>query len=113
MAETVRELVREIQVEVRETHPTPTRASELLGKLTALIGNCNEVIRSADAAYAAVLLEHLETSKHASIARIKAETTEQYRWKREARDTKELVIELIRALKYQLRAAEEELRLTR
>lgn len=110
---TVRDLVRTIQHEVRTTELAPSRAAELLVQLTALIGNCNDEIRTADSDYAEILLVALESSEKVNRARIRAETTPAYRRKREARDTKELVIELVRSLKYLLRCVEEEMRLAR
>ena len=108
---TVREMIHEIQVEVRDTDLLPDRAAELLNKLTALLGNINDEIREADHDYACLLLEHLETEAKANRAKIKAETSQFYMRKREARDVKELALEMIRSLKYYLRAKEEELRL--
>ena len=111
--QTVRELVRSIQQEIRVTDLVPTRAAELLMQLTVLMGNVNDEIRQADADYAEILLMALESSEKANRARIRAETTPAYRRKREARDTKELVVELVRSLKYLLRSVEEEMRLAR
>lgn len=111
---TVRERVRACQREIRETPDLlPDRASELLMQLASLMGNCNDQIREADAAYAVVLLEHLESETKANRARIRAETTAEFRRKQEARDTKELVVELVRSLKYFLKAKSEELQLAR
>jgi len=106
-------MVAAISTELRDTDVAPERAAQLLAKLTALLGNCNTEIRFADACYAEVLLTCLTTDEAASRAKIRAETTPQYQRKREARDTKELVIEMVRSLKYILRAAEEEMRLSR
>lgn len=113
MADSVRELVHDMQVEIRDTDLQPSRAAELLPKLTALLGNCNVEIREADAEYAQVLLDRLRSSDKASHARIEAEITPAYLRKREARDTKELVVELCRSLKYLLRSVEEEMKLSR
>lgn len=111
---TVRSLVRDMQVEIREAADlSPDRASELMNRLTALVGNCNDEIREADAAYAEVLLRHLDSEEAANRARIRAETTPEYQRKREARDTKELTVELIRSLKYFLKSKTEEMRLSR
>lgn len=111
---TVRDLVRSYQKEIQQASDLlPDRAAELLTKLTSLIGNCNDEIREADASYAAVLLDYLDTEEKANRAKIRAETTPAYQRKREARDTKELVIELVRSLKYFLRAKEEEMQLAR
>lgn len=111
MAMTVRGLVAEAQAEIRDTDLQPERARALLAHLSALLGNCNAEIREADAAYAAVLLACLDSNEAANRARIRAECSPEFQRKREARDTKELVIELVRALKYLLRSVEEEMRL--
>lgn len=109
---TVRDMVRQIQVEIRDTPDLqPDRAAELLNRLTALVGNVNDEIREADAEYARVLLAHLESETVANRAKIRAETTAEYQRKREARDIKELCIELARSLKYFLRAKADEMRM--
>ena len=102
-----------MQREIRDTDLSPDRASELMTRLTALIGNCNDEIRVADAEYASVLLKHLESEEAANRAKIRAETSPAFQRKREARDTKELAVELVRSLKYFMRSKEEEMRLTR
>jgi hypothetical protein len=107
----VRGQIRLIQVEVRDTPDLqPDRAAELLNKLSALLGNVSDEIREADAAFAAVLLKHLESEEAANRAKIRAETTPEYLRKREARDLRELAIELIRSLKYFLQAKRDEWR---
>lgn len=111
---TVRELVRSYQREIRETPDLlPDRAAEILTHLCALLGNVNDEIRAADAAFANVLLGYLESEEKANRARIRAETSQEYQRKREARDTKELVVELVRSLKYFLRSKTEELQYAR
>lgn len=111
---TVRDLVQSYQREIQRADDLlPDRAAELLTKLTALVGNCNDEIREADADYAVVLLGCLESEEKANRAKIRAETTPAYQRKRIARDTKELVVELSRSLKYFLRAKAEELQLSR
>lgn len=107
---TVRDLVASIQKEMLGDLQ-PERAAQLLSKATALLGNCNAEIREADALYAQVLLGCLNSEAKANRARIIAETTPEFQRRQEARDTKELVIEMVRSLKYILRAAEEEMRL--
>lgn len=114
MTLTVRDLVRSHQREIQQTPDLmPDRAAEMLMRLTALLGNCNDEIRSADAEYANVLLMFLDTETKANRAKIRAETSPEYLRKQEARDTKELVIELSRSLKYYLRAKAEEMQLAR
>ena len=110
MATSIRELVKERQVEVKSTDLQIGRASEILKELSAIIGNCNDEIRVADVEYSRVLLAYYETEEKANRAKIKAEVTPEYIRRREARDTKELVIEMINSLKYFLRAKSEEYR---
>lgn len=111
---TVRELVRSYQAEIqRAADLQPERAADLLMKLTALMGNCADEIREADSEYAVTLLHWLDTEAKANRARIRAEISPEFRRKQEARDTKELVIELARSLKYFLRAKSDELQMAR
>lgn len=109
----VREMVTAIQKELRDTDVQPHRAADLLVKLTALMGSCLTEIREADHDYAVVLSAALDSDEAACRAKIRAETTPEYQRKRWARDTKELVMEMIRSLKYYLRSQEEEMRLTK
>jgi hypothetical protein len=110
---TVRDMVRQMQREIRDGDVPPERARVLLAKLSALVGNCNDVIRHADAEYSVLLLKELEAGGKANHARMRAETSPEYQRKREARDTKELVTELIASMKYLLRSQQEEMRLAR
>ena len=108
----VREMVRAIQAEVRDTDLSPVRASEVLMRLTALLGNVLEEIREADQEYATTLLECLSAHDKANRARIVAETSPQYRRRQEARNTRELIQEMVRSLKVFIRAQSEEMKLT-
>jgi len=111
MAEpTIRERVNNIQNEILAGNLIPARASEMLVELSAIFGNINDEIRVRDVEYNKVLLSCYEIEETANRAKIKAETSEEYNAKRVARDTKELTVELIRSLKYFLRASEEEYR---
>jgi hypothetical protein len=114
MSVTVRELVKGYQREVQQTADLmPDRAAELLMQLSSLLGNCADEIREADAEYAVTLLHFLDTEKKANRARIRAEISPEYRRKQEARDTKDLVIELTRSLKYYLKAKQDEYAMSR
>ena len=101
---TVREKVVELLREVRDAHVLqPERAAEILLELTSFQGIINDEIRVADMDYAKVLLKELEANEKANRAKIKAETSPEYGRKRVARDTKELIIEGVRSLKYFLK----------
>lgn len=106
-------MVATIQRELRTGALEPDQARESLIQLTALLGNCLQEIREADAEYSVVLLAHLESSEKANRAKIRAETSPEFARKQEARDTRTLVEEMSRALKYYLRSQEEEMRLAR
>jgi hypothetical protein len=110
---TVREMVRSFQKEIQTSDLQPDRAAELLVKMTALLGNIADEIRQADAIYAQHLLRCYEATEKANRAKILAETSPEYDRKREARDTRELVVEMIGSLKYFLRSKEDEMRLSR
>lgn len=108
----VRDLIAKAQREMRDDLP-PQRAREILVQLTSLYGNCLQEAREADHAYAVVLLRFLDADEAASRAKIRAETSLEYRRKREAHDTTEIVLESMRSLKVMLKGIEEEMRLAR
>lgn len=111
MAKTVRELILEVQAEIRGNPDLmPDRAAEILNLLASLTGNVNQEILERDISYNKVLLEYLETEGKANRAKIKAEISPEYRAKMEARNTQALAIELIRSLKLYLRVKQEEYR---
>lgn len=110
---TIRERVRAIQTSLRDGALTPDLTRESLVTLTALLGNVNDEQRRADQVYKAVLLGCMESEKKANRARIRAEITPEYQRAREAKDTQQLVIEMIRSCKAYLRSLDEELRLAR
>lgn len=103
-----RERIIEYQNEILNDDLQPDRAAEILKKLSSLLGNVNDEIRIADMEYNKVLLGCLESEEKANRAKIRAEITDEFNRKRIARDTKELVIEMTRSLKYFLRAKQEE-----
>lgn len=107
----IRGMVKEMQNEIRDTDLTPDRAATLQIKLSALLGSCSEEIREADAAYAQVLLGCLHSHEKANRARIVSEITPEFQRKREARDLRELVVELVRSLRHLGRVYVEEMRL--
>lgn len=111
---TIRDLVKEAQVEIRDTGDLlPDRAAELQNRLTALLGNINDELRKADAAYRRVYLAALREHGTANRARIESEAGEEYERVREAKDTKDLTVEMIRSLRAYVRVKTEEMRLAR
>jgi hypothetical protein len=110
---TVRERITKIQKELRDGALTPDLTRESLVQLTALYGNCTDELRHADHEYKLVLLGCLQSHDKANRARIAAEVTPQFQRAREAKDTAELVVEMIRSCKAYLRSLDEEMRLSR
>lgn len=108
----VREMVRDVQRELIAGDLPPARARELLVKLTALIGSCNDEIRRRDVAYALVLEGHLTTESKANRARMRAELSDEFNAKREARDVKELVVAMSQSLKYLIKSLSDEMQLS-
>lgn len=109
----MRDIACAFAVELRDTNLYPSRAAEILVKLTAIIGNCLDEIRHAEHDFNVVLLQHLDAEAKANRARMRAEISPEYLKLREAKDTKELVESMIGGLKYQLRGFEAEMRLSR
>ena len=105
---TIRHMVREMQIEVRDTDLQPDRAADILARLTALLGNIGDEEREADLALAQVKLTLYQQHKAASRAKMFAEVTPEYQRHREAKDCRVLAIELIRSLKTFLRTKTEE-----
>ena len=108
----MRDLVRGIQDKLRPgCDLSPTEASEYRLNLSALLGNCLQEILDADIAYNRVLLMYLDGSEAASRAKIRAECSPEFQRRQEARNTKELVVEMSRALNKFLDSQREEMRL--
>ena len=101
-------MVSDIQGEIARGNLMPARAAEILTELSALLGNISEEITQRDYEYNLVLLQFLENEAKANRAKIKAEVSKEYLAKRRAYNTRDLAIELIRSLKYFLRASEQE-----
>lgn len=112
-APSIRERIRKIQGELRDGALTPDLTRESLVTLTALMGNVNDEQRAADHEYKLVLLSCLQSDEAANRARIRAEVTPQYQRAREAKDTRDLVIEMIRSCKAYLRSLDQEMQLAR
>ena len=108
----VRERIQAIQAQLAGDGLTPAIARESLVRLTALLGNCTKEQRAADHEYKLVLLGCMAGGEPANRAKIRAEVSEQYVRYQEAKDTVDLVIEMIRSLKVYSRSLDEEMRMT-
>ena len=106
---TVREMVKEIQSEMRMAEDLqPDRGALLLMRLSSLLGNILDEILEAEYAYNVVLVERMNSEEAANRATIRAKTSPEYLRLQEAQNTKTLAIELTRALKFYLRGKQEE-----
>lgn len=106
----IRSMIHDLQVEVRDNDVTPVRATEIISTLSALLGNVNDNIAARQMLYNKVLLSLLDASKTAAKARMQAECTPEYESLLEAKNTRELVMEMMRGLKYLVKAKLEEMR---
>ena len=105
---TIREHIQSYQTEILSGNLLPQRSAEILTEISALLGNINEEITLRDMDYNRKLLECFEKEKSANRAKIVAGTTEEYKSMRDARNAEKTAVELIRSLKYYLKAKEEE-----
>ena len=109
----VRERIAAIQKDILTGAVSPDQARQWLMTLTALLGKVNDEQRLADHEYKLVLLGCLQGDEAANRAKIRAEVTPQYQRAREAKDTADLVVEMIRSCKVFTRSLDEEMRLAR
>lgn len=105
---TIREIIQNDQNEILKGNLLPIRAAEILTEISALIGNLNDEITKRDMDYNKVLLDWYDKEEIANRAKIRANITPEYEAMRIARNTKDLAIELIRSLKYFLKAMGDE-----
>jgi hypothetical protein len=109
----VREMIRAEQHALRQGNLTPSLLCDMLERLTSLIGNVNDELRTAEIDYKRRLLEHRQTRESSAEARMYAEADPMYARYREAKDTKELAIEMIHSVKAVLKSTADEMRLAR
>jgi hypothetical protein len=110
---TIRSLVRDIQVEVRDTDLTPDRAAELVTKLAALFGSVLDEVRRTELAYCAAVRDYALDGTPIARAETLAKGTPAFEAWRLAKDTEKLTTQLLSSLKAMLRAKAEEMRFTR
>lgn len=109
---TVREMIEEIRVRVRDEELTPSEAAEALARLSSLYGNVLRELSAAEIAYNHVLMECLNRHEKANRATIEAKTTPEYTRLHQAKSEEKVVVELIRSLRHLVRVKTEEMRLT-
>jgi hypothetical protein len=110
---TTRERINKVASDMADGALTPDMAREALILLTALWGNCADDYREAELAYKPVLLTALQGGGAANRARMEAECSPEYARLRQAKDTTDLVKQLIVTCRAYLRSLDEEMRLAR
>jgi len=105
----LRDILIGYQNELLKKELQPERAAKMLVEISALLGNINDKIVETEFKYSKVLLAELDIEQKANRAKIKAEISGEYLAKQEYRNIKELAIEMIRSLKFFLRAKGQEL----
>jgi len=83
-------------------------ASQYLVELSALMGNVNLELIGRQMAFNKKKLEYLDEIKSVAKADVKARTSDEYRLLEEVKGYKEVLLELTRALKYFLKALQDE-----
>jgi len=107
---TLPEYIHALKKEIGDaTTLSPLRASQILVELSSLHGNINDEIRAREMLYKHKLVECYEVEQTANRAKLRAETTPEYRLLREYQDLGKLVEELKRSLKYFIRIHQEEM----
>lgn len=110
---TVRDRIRRIQRDFIAVKPVASTARDYLIELTALSGNVSDEVRESEAAYREVLADALSAEGKANRAKMRAERTPEFSRYREAKDTMELVKQLIISTRTYVRSVDEESRLAR
>ena len=88
-------------------------ASELLNKLSALLGSVNEMWINAEMAYNRKYEELTKKFEKVTEARVKAKATDEYENKLKMEGLMSVVTELIRAMKYTIKIKLQEQKETR
>lgn len=110
-ARTVRGLIQSIQVEVRDTELDPSRAAELVTKLTVLYASVLDVVTKREMEFNEVLSGLMDEDMPANRAKIRAQATDQYQALQEARNVEKSTLQLIQSLKTLVKLRQEEMRL--
>lgn len=105
---TLRERLNNYQNEILQGDLPPQRAAEILTYLSSLYGNILDEVQRRQMKYNKRIMEIYDQEQKANRAKIKAETTKEYKKLLEARNADKLCQELIRSLKYYLKSKSSE-----
>ena len=109
---TISELVESYQTRVFKGNLPGQEAAEILLELSALLGNINHEIRERQQKYIQAYRELLNMESTVARARIISMATPEWLSLQEAKDEKEVTLELIRSLKFYLRNLKDELEIS-
>lgn len=105
----IREIIESRRTEIGDgTNLTPQRASQILVELANLTGNILAEITKAQIDYNLNLLYCYKQEEKANRAKIMADTGITYKTLQEAKNCHKVVDELVKSLKYLLRAYQDE-----
>lgn len=110
---TIRSLIDEIEAEARETDVTPTRASEMVVRLSSLYSNVLQEMGRRQFVYNRVLADAIEVTKAAARAKVRAQATNEYAELQETVLLEKSTLQLIQSLKVLAKVKAEEMRLAR
>ena len=96
----IRDIITEYRNEITNTDMFPDRASEMLIRLSALLGNITDEIVRTEMAYNHLLKKCLSEEPKANRAKINAECSSEYEEWLNAKNTFIVANELIKSLKY-------------
>lgn len=113
MAETIRDLVNGIAIELRDKDLPPSSVRLHLMTLSGLLSACVLRTRQTELAYKRVLVQCMKEHGAANKGQMQAETTEQYEAYREAKDTERLCMEMKRSCQTFLKSLDSEMHLQR
>ena len=109
MEKSLREIINEYRNKIKDsTNLTPELAANYLVEITSYMGNVNERLLDAQMAYNDKLQDTLDEIKSVAKAQIKAQCSQEYRNLQEVKGYQSLMTEIIRGLKYYLRALGDE-----
>lgn len=113
MAETIRDLVNGIAIELRDKDLPPSSVRSHLMTLSGLLSACVLRTRQTELAYKRVLVQCMKEHGAANKGEMVAQTTEQFEAFREAKDVERMCVEMMRSCKAFLKSLDTEIGLSR
>jgi len=109
MAETTRDIINKYRNRLADASSlSPPEASQYIVELASYMGNITELLIEKQMIYNKKKSECLDEVKSVAKADVKAQCSEEYKEWQEVKGYLALIIELIRACKYYVRASEDE-----